>query len=106
MNCLNNDMLNVIFKFKHELEYINVLHDILKHKNKIMFNAVLFQMSEIVKTNLLRYSSYNPRFNITCSICDTQQKKRHKRDSVKCSNSNIWIAQKKAVFKNGEFYYS
>ena len=103
MNCLNNDTLNVIFKFKHELEYINVLHDILKHKNKIMFNAVLFQMSEIVKTNFLRYSLYNPRFNQTCAVCDST-KKRHKK-TLKCSNSNIWISMCNAKFKNGAFCY-
>ena len=105
MNCLNNDTLQIIYRFTHNMAYVNVLHDILKYKNKVIFNTVILQMADIVKTNLLFYSIYNPRFNQTCLICDTT-KKRHKRDSIKCSNSNIWIAQKKAVFKNGEFYYS
>ena len=106
MNCLTNDILSVIYKLKHELEYINVIHDILTYKNKIIFNTVIAEMSQTVKNNLLRYSIYNPRFGDTCIFCDTQQKKRHKRDGFKCSNSNIWIAQQKAIFKNGVFYYS
>jgi len=104
MNCLNDNLQNIIFTFIHQLKYIDVLQDILTYKNKIMFDVVILQMTDTVKTGLLHYSIYNPRFNQTCLICDTT-KKRHKR-TLCCSNSNIWQAQQKALFKNGIFYYS
>ena len=50
MNCLNSDTLDVIFKYKHQLEYIKVIQEIHQYKYKIMFNAVLLEMSEILKT--------------------------------------------------------
>ena len=103
MNCLNNDTLDIIFKFKHQLEYIKVIQEIPLYKHKIMFNAVLFQMSEILKNNLLYYSINNPRFERTCAVCDSTTK-RHKK-TLKCSNSNIWISMRNAKFKNGAFCY-
>ena len=80
-------------------------HDILTYKNKINFDTVMAEMEQIIKTNLLQYSIYNPRFNKTCLVCDTLQKKRHKKDSTKCSNSNIWNLMLNAKFKNGTFCY-
>ena len=106
MDSLNSDTLNIIFKFKHQMEYLPVINEIILYKHKTMFKVVMLQLGDIVKKNLLYYSIYNPRFNTTCPVCDTQQKKRHKRDRLKCSNSNIWIAQKRALFNNGVFYYS
>ena len=104
MNCLNNDTLQIIYRFKHNMAYIDVLQNILKHKNKIMFDAVILQMSDIVKTNLLFHSIYNPRFGQTCLICDTT-KKRHKK-TLCCSNSRVFQSMITAKYKNGIFYYS
>ena len=103
MNCLYNNILDVIFKYKHQLEYIKVIQEIPRYKYKIMFNAVLFQMSEILKTYLMYYSIYNPRFERTCAVCNSTHK-RHKK-TLKCSNSNIWISMCNAKFKNGAFCY-
>ena len=116
MNCLNSDTLDVIFKYKHQLEYIKVIQEIPQYKYKIMFNAVLLQMSEILKQNLLHYSIYNPRFQkiykynekFTCTICNStiiyKNYKRHKK-TQKCLNSNIWNSMLNAKFKNGAFCY-
>ena len=72
MNCLNNNILDVIFKYKHQLEYIHVMQEIHLYKHKIMFSEVLFQMSENLRRNCLHYSIYNPRFekyiNITKNV--------------------------------------
>jgi hypothetical protein len=86
MNCLNSDILSVIYKLKHELEYINIKNDIITHKNKIIFNNVMAEMSQTVKNNLLRYSIYNPRFGDTCIFFAIHNKKRRqRRDNIKCS---------------------
>ena len=116
MYCLNSDTLDVIFKYKHQLEYIKVMREIPLYKHKIKFNDVLFQMSEILRRNCLHYSIYNPRFeNIykyneqnICPICDAKviykNYKRHK-ETQKCLSHNIWNSMLNAKFKNGSFCY-
>ena len=116
MNCLNNNILDVIFKYKHQLEYIHVMQEIYLYKHTIMFNAVLFQMSENLRRNCLHYSIYNPRFEkiykynekCICPICDAKviykNYKRHK-ETQKCLSHNIWNSMIHAKFKNGAFCY-
>ena len=59
MNNLNNSVLGIIYKYKHQLEYTNVMNELIKHKIHCRYNVTI---------EMLKYMFYvnTDGFKIAC----------------------------------------